>query len=78
VYLTALLDRLHLTRACLPLPDGSTWRCGPSDDEKEVAAPSVLENDVVGVPPTVPEDDEVGGVVHLNRSRASCFCMAAL
>jgi hypothetical protein len=48
------------------------------DDEKEVAAPSVLENDVVGVPPTVPEDDEVGGVVHLNRPRASCFCMAAL
>jgi hypothetical protein len=76
VYLTSLLERLHLTRVCLPLPDGSTWQCGPSDDE--VVASSVPEDDRVGVPPTVPEDDEVGGVVHLNRPRASHFCEVEL
>jgi hypothetical protein len=54
------------------------WRCGLSDDEEEVAAPSVPEDDVVVVPPTVPEDKEVGGVVHLNRPHASHICMAAL
>jgi hypothetical protein len=63
---TSLLERLHPTRACLPLLDGSTWRCRPSDDEEEVVALYVPEDDEVGVPPTVPEDDEVGSVVDLN------------
>jgi hypothetical protein len=78
VYLTSLLDRLHPTRPCLPLPNGLTWRCGPSDDDDKVAAPSVPEDGGVGVPPTVPEDDEVGGVVDSNRPRASRFYMAVL
>jgi hypothetical protein len=78
VYLTSLLERLHPTRPCLPLPDGSTWQCGPSDDDEEVAASSVPEDDRVGVPLTVLEDDEVGGVVHLNRPRASRFCVVEL
>jgi hypothetical protein len=30
------------------------------------------------VPPTVPEDDEVGGVEHLNCPRASRFCVVEL
>jgi hypothetical protein len=30
------------------------------------------------VPPTVPEDDEVGGVVHLNHPHASRFCVVEL
>jgi hypothetical protein len=75
VDLTSLLERLHPTRACLALTDGSTWRCGPSDDDEEVAVSSVLEDDRVGVPPTIPEDDEVGGVGHLNHPRASRFCV---
>jgi hypothetical protein len=78
VYLTSLLDRLHPTRSCLLLPNGSTWRCRLSDDEEEVAASCVPEDDGVGVPPTVPEDDEVSGVVDLNHLRASRFCVAAL
>jgi hypothetical protein len=78
VYLTSFLECLHPTRACLPLPDGLTWRCGPSDDDEEVAASSVPEDDRVGVPPTVQEDDEVGGVVRLNRLRASHFCVVEL
>jgi hypothetical protein len=78
VYPTSLLDRLHPSRACLPLPDGSTWRCRPADDEGEVVASCVPEDDGVGVSLTVPEDDEVGGVVDLNRPCASRFCMAAL
>jgi hypothetical protein len=61
VYLTSLLDRLHPTKACLPLLDGWTWRCGQSDDEDEVVALSVPEDDGVGMPPIVLEDDEVGG-----------------
>jgi hypothetical protein len=78
VYLTSLLDRLHLTRACLPLLDGLTWRCGPSDNEEEVATLCVPEDDVVGVLLTVPEDGEVGGVVDLNCPCASCLYVAVL
>jgi hypothetical protein len=40
-----------------------------------VAVSFVPEDDWVGVPPTIPEDDEVGGVEHLNRPRASRFCV---
>jgi hypothetical protein len=78
MYLTSLLERLHPTRACLALPDGSTWRSGPLDNDDVVVASSVPEDDRVGVPLTVPEEDEVGGVVHLNRSHASRFCVVEL
>jgi hypothetical protein len=36
---------------------------------------SVPEDDRVGVSPTIPEDDEVGGVEHLNCPHASRFCV---
>jgi hypothetical protein len=78
VYLTSLMERLHPTRACFPLPDGSTWRCGPSYDDEEVAASSVPEDDRVGVSLDIPEDNEVGGVEHLNCPRASCFCVPSV
>jgi hypothetical protein len=55
-----------------------TWRCGLPDDDEEVVALSVTEDDRVGVPPTVLEDDEVSGVVHLNCLRASCFGVVEL
>jgi hypothetical protein len=60
LYLTSLREHLHPTRAWLPLPDGSTRRCGKSDDEEEVVAPYVPEDNEVGVPPYVPEEDEIG------------------
>jgi hypothetical protein len=43
-----------------------------------VAAAAVTEDNRVVVPPTVPEDDEVGGVEHLNCPRASRFCVVEL
>jgi hypothetical protein len=43
-----------------------------------VVALSVTEDDRVGVPPTVLEDDEVSGVVHLNCLRASRFGVVEL
>jgi hypothetical protein len=81
LYLTSRRVRLHPTTASFPLPDGSTTRCGPPDDEEEVVAAYVPEIDEVGVLPWAPEDDEVGdraGVGALNRPRASRICVAAL
>lgn len=70
VYLTSLREHLDPTRACLPLTDGSTWVCGPSDNEEDLTRPYMLQDEFVGVPLT----DDVGvsgGVGGLNRPRAS-------
>jgi hypothetical protein len=48
-------------------------RLGDAGRQDEVAVSSVPEDDRVGLPPTIPEDDEVGGLEHLNRPRASRF-----
>jgi hypothetical protein len=77
VYLTSLRECLDLTRVCLPLTDGSTWVCGPSDNEEHLTGPYIPQDEFVEVPPT----DNIGvsgGVGCLNRPRASRFWVAAL
>jgi hypothetical protein len=77
VYLTSLRECLDLTRACLPLTNGSTWVCGPLDNEEDLSGLYMPQDKFVGVSQT----DDVGvssGVGGLNRPRASRFWVVAL
>jgi hypothetical protein len=77
VYLTSLRKHLDPTRAYLPLTDGSTWGCGPSDNEEDLTGLYMPQDEFVGVPST--DDTGVSDNVRgSNRPRALRFWVAAL